>query len=97
MSKKVYEIIANEIIKGLEQGLIPWERPWHQGLCFNGESGRHYQGINQLLLGMKPYASNMWFSMKQINNHHLHHPNNHMDVDHLHHPNQNHLHNQNHN
>lgn len=28
MSKSVYEMITERIIEQLEQGVIPWEKPW---------------------------------------------------------------------
>ena len=28
MSKNVYEMVTDRIIEQLEQGVIPWERPW---------------------------------------------------------------------
>ena len=28
MSKNVYEMVTERIIEQLEQGIIPWEKPW---------------------------------------------------------------------
>jgi len=69
MSNKVYEIITNEIIKKLEDGVIPWERPW-DGMYTpkNFASGKEYRGINTILLGMQMYDSPFWATFKQIQN-----------------------------
>ena len=69
MSNKVYEIITNEIIKKLEDGVIPWECPW-DGMYApkNFASGKEYRGINTILLGMQPYWCPFWATFKQIQN-----------------------------
>ena len=61
MSTKVYEIITNEIIQKLEEGVIPWERPW-DGMYApkNFVTGKEYRGINAILLGMKTYDCPFW-------------------------------------
>ena len=28
MTKSVYEIVTNKIIEKLEQGTVPWQKPW---------------------------------------------------------------------
>ena len=67
MSNKVYEIITNEIIQKLEEGVIPWERPW-DGMYTpkNFVTGKEYRGINAILLGMKTYDCPFWATFKQI-------------------------------
>lgn len=62
MSNKVYEIVTDRIVKQLEQGIIPWKKPW-VGYQRNGgttkisacavshQTGKPYSLINQLLLG----------------------------------------------
>lgn len=53
MSINVYEIVTNRIIEQLQNGVIPWRRPWQtvQTLAFNRRDGKPYSLINQLLLG----------------------------------------------
>ena len=67
MSNKVYEIITNEIIEKLEEGTVPWDRPW-DGMYSpkNFISGKEYRGINALLLGMMPHSCPFWATFKQI-------------------------------
>lgn len=50
--KSVYEMVTERIIAQLEQGIIPWEKPW-TGLAdgaYNRISKRSYSLINQLIL-----------------------------------------------
>ncbi|HME69265.1 MAG TPA: ArdC family protein [Myxococcota bacterium] len=55
----VYEIITDRIINKLEQGVVPWRRPWHaeSGLLRNLISGKEYRGINVFLLSCQGYSS----------------------------------------
>ena len=52
MKKSVYEMITERIIEQLENGVIPWQKPWsgtHSG-AYNRISNRPYSLLNQLLL-----------------------------------------------
>ncbi len=43
--------ITDRMVAALEEGKIPWERPWRQGeRPMNGLSGHRYQGINRLIV-----------------------------------------------
>ena len=56
----VYEMVTDRIIKQLEQGIIPWKKPWTgiAGGAFNLVSKRPYSLINQCLLSKSgEYAS----------------------------------------
>ncbi|MBE6441548.1 MAG: DUF1738 domain-containing protein [Desulfovibrio desulfuricans] len=64
----VYQIITNRIISLLEEGTIPWRKPWSYGAAqrpLNLVSHRHYQGINCFLLACTPYASPYWLTYSQ--------------------------------
>lgn len=52
MSKSVYEMVTDRIIEELEQGYIPWHRPWTgvQSDAYNIVSKRPYSLLNQMLL-----------------------------------------------
>lgn len=52
MSKSVYEMVTDRIIEQLEQGYIPWHRPWTgvQSDAYNIVSKRPYSLLNQMLL-----------------------------------------------
>lgn len=52
MSKSVYEMVTERIINQMEQGIIPWERPWTgiRSGAYNRISKRPYSLLNQFLL-----------------------------------------------
>ena len=51
MSNRVYEIVTERIIKELEQGNVPWRKPWSAAWApKNAVSRRDYHGINYALL-----------------------------------------------
>lgn len=57
MSKKIYEMITNQIIEKLEQGTIPWRKPWVNGVAVNWKTQKAYRGINTMLLDGGEYAT----------------------------------------
>ncbi len=62
----VYDIVTETIIKKLEEGTIPWKRPWNGlGSPKNIISKKEYQGINRFLLDIPRYDSNYWLTYKQ--------------------------------
>jgi len=64
----VFTIVNNRIIEQLEKGSIPWRQPWRElGPPRNLITGRPYRGINVLLLASLGYTSNLFLTLKQIN------------------------------
>ncbi len=64
----VYEIVTEKIISLLEQGVVPWRRPWTStGLPRNLVSKRPYRGINHFLLSASKYVSPFWLTIRQAN------------------------------
>ena len=62
----IREQVTQDIINAIEKGTPPWRKGWISGMPhFNASSGREYQGINQILLGMQPYADPRWMTYKQ--------------------------------
>ncbi len=65
----IYEMITERIISLLEQGTIPWRKPWSGGsssdMPMNMKSKREYRGINVFLLACMGYSSRYWLSYKQ--------------------------------
>ena len=69
MSFDIYELVTNRIIEQLEQGVIPWHKPWKTGLnikgaedlkkvAFNRVTKTAYSALNQMLLSRAgEYAS----------------------------------------
>ncbi len=52
MSKNVYEMVTDRIIEQLENGIIPWEKPWTgvRSGAFNRICKKSYSLLNQMLL-----------------------------------------------
>ena len=55
MAKSVYEMVTERIIEQLEQGVIPWEKPWTgiRSGAYNRVSKKSYSLLNQMLLQHK--------------------------------------------
>ncbi len=66
VKKDVYQIITDQIINLLEQGVIPWHKPWNaeNGAPCNLSSGKAYRGINTFLLSCMG-GSKYWLTFKQ--------------------------------
>jgi antirestriction protein ArdC len=63
-----YAIVTEKIINLLEQGIVPWRRPWSAtGLPRNLVSKKPYRGVNLFLLSATKYISPFWLTMKQAN------------------------------
>lgn len=68
----IHEKITNSIIKAMESGTAPWQKPWTGtvgGQFPLRSNGQPYRGINILVLWMaadvKGYSSPYWFTFKQ--------------------------------
>lgn len=55
MAKSVYELVTDRIIEQLEQGVIPWQKPWTgvRSGAYNRISKKSYSLLNQMLLQHK--------------------------------------------
>lgn len=58
MNTNVYQMVTDRIIEMMQQGIIPWRKPWHYGAIDDGQelaisytSRRSYSMLNQWLLG----------------------------------------------
>ncbi len=64
----VYAIVTEKIVNLLEQGIVPWRRPWvSTGLPRNLVSKKPYRGVNLFLLSATKYVSPFWVTMRQAN------------------------------
>ena len=63
-----YQIITDRILALLEQGTVPWHKPWDSamGLPRNLFSQRAYRGVNVWLLTAMGYASPFWATFHQV-------------------------------
>src|SRR5438045_3446901 len=63
----VYKIVTDRIIELLEQGTVPWQKPWSGGgMPANMLSKRPYRGINLWLLLSLNYANNLFLTWDQL-------------------------------
>jgi len=64
----VYGIVTERIVNLLEQGVVPWRKPWTSiGLPQNLVSKKPYRGINCFLLSVSKFISPLWLTMRQAN------------------------------
>ena len=63
----VYEIITDRIVRLLEDGVVPWRRPWAgpDDAPKNVVSRKDYRGVNAFLLSAMGYESPYWLTFKQ--------------------------------
>jgi antirestriction protein ArdC len=73
MASDIYSQVNDRILEVLEQGIIPWKRPWTGRLPTNYDTGKEYRGVNILTLGIaemvRGYSSPYWMTFKQANKH----------------------------
>ncbi len=67
MSTRTHELITDRIVALLEQGTVPWHKPWkaRTGLPRNLVSKKPYRGVNVLLLLAMSYESPFWLTFHQ--------------------------------
>ena len=67
MLNKVHQIVTDQIIKQLENGNIPWRKPWGgaENEPKNLISKKEYSGINFFLLSMMNMDSPYFLTFKQ--------------------------------
>jgi len=69
MAPDIYSLVNDRILAAMEQGIIPWRRPWTGNLSTNYDSGRQYRGVNILTLGIaemvRGYSSQYWMTFLQ--------------------------------
>ncbi len=68
--KPFHEIVAAKLIKQLQEGTAPWQKPWTASvsgevLPFNPITGKRYKGINALHLMSEGCEDPRWMTYKQ--------------------------------
>ena len=68
MKNPAYDRITDRITALLEQGTVPWQKPWkaRTGLPRNFVSKHPYRGINVFLLLAMMYESPFWLTFRQV-------------------------------
>jgi antirestriction protein ArdC len=63
----VYQLVTDQIMALLSQGIIPWQRPWNDsGIPMNVLSKRQYRGINLWLLLSLNYEQQLYLTWDQL-------------------------------
>ena len=70
----IYGFINDQIVQRLEQGVIPWRKPWKVAIVdgqqysipHNYATKRPYSGINAFLLALTPYRTPMFLTFNQV-------------------------------
>jgi antirestriction protein ArdC len=67
MNNEVYASITRRIVTLLEQGTVPWHKPWNvkTGWPRNLVTKKPYRGINVFLLTAASYESPYWLTFRQ--------------------------------
>ncbi len=64
---RAYDVIADRILKLLDEGEVPWRKPWslQPGMRpQNAVSTRPYSSINAMMLGLSGYSDTRWLTFK---------------------------------
>lgn len=63
-----YQIITDIIIDKLEQGIVPWQKPWRASSDWpsNYITDKRYRGINVFILLLSGYDVPYWMTFKQV-------------------------------
>jgi antirestriction protein ArdC len=68
-----YDVVTSKIVAALEQGVVPWHRPWRSASGQEPTSmstGKAYRGVNYWLLSLtataEGYSSPFWGTYRQI-------------------------------
>jgi antirestriction protein ArdC len=63
----IYSKVTDRVIRALEGGKIPWQRPWRTSWPMNLATGKEYQGINTIMLSCTEYSQPYWLTFLQAN------------------------------
>lgn len=67
---KIVAALTDTIVKALETGTVPWQKPWGGDDRALRSTGAAYRGYNQMILSfirsVKGYASPVWMTWNQI-------------------------------
>ena len=65
--KDPYQAVTDLIIEHLERGTVPWHCPWQRnvGIPRNFHTGKAYNGVNVLLLGLRHMPTPYWLTFRQ--------------------------------
>jgi len=65
--KSVYEIVTEQIVEKLRDGVVPWRRPWKSSATIaRSYDGRQYRGVN-VFLTLLSGRQGPWITMRRAN------------------------------
>jgi antirestriction protein ArdC len=59
------EIVTEQVIAQLEQGVAPWKKPWSSAMPCNLMSQKPYRGLNVFFLATQGFESRYWLTFNQ--------------------------------
>ena len=63
----IYKEVSDRIIAQLENGVIPWQKPWiASNQAISRSTGKPYSLLNQMLLGMPGFCADRFLSASII-------------------------------
>jgi len=62
--KDVFKVVTDQVLKLLDEGIVPWHRPWQACWPTSYTTNKEYQGINLFLLQSR-YESPYWLTFRQ--------------------------------
>jgi len=69
MSHQIYQLVTDRILALLEQGVVPWKKPWKTTAGAvapsNFVSRKPYRGVNIFLLVAQGFGSPYWLTFRQ--------------------------------
>jgi antirestriction protein ArdC len=68
MPTLAYETILASVIKEMENGNVPWRKPWFSSRPYNMVGKNQYRGINSLWLSIQQYDDPRWLTFNQAKN-----------------------------
>lgn len=65
---KVFDYLNQKVMTMLENGIVPWRRPWNpeRGVRPMSITGHEYRGINYFLMSMLDHATPVYLTFNQI-------------------------------
>lgn len=64
-NENVYRIMQEEMVKKLEEGVVPWRKSWNGFVQMNAVSKRPYRGFNIIWLACQGQPTPYWLTFKQ--------------------------------
>ena len=67
--EEVFQELTQKLLERMENGIIPWMKPWQEGLWPQNYAGRKYNGYNAMVLRYLSDKTQVWVTKSQIAKH----------------------------